>query len=144
MDKPSIGILLCREKNRVIAEYALRDMAKPMAISTYHLGHTLPPQFQEQLPDANLLKDLILKSGTDSPGLAHAGCGAQAPMTESNLHDLAANQIYQINPKQKSPVKCGTQFLPKYPEIQVAELPELMIESRNIIVSPHKLIYTLP
>ncbi|MDO8872895.1 MAG: PDDEXK nuclease domain-containing protein [Methanoregula sp.] len=65
MDKPCIGILLCREKNRVIAEYALRDMSKPMAISTYHLGPTLPPQFQEQLPDTARLIDIILKTTLD-------------------------------------------------------------------------------
>ncbi len=59
MDKPSIGILLCREKNRVIAEYALRDMAKPMAVSTYHLGTTLPPNFQDQLPDTEKLEDIL-------------------------------------------------------------------------------------
>jgi predicted nuclease of restriction endonuclease-like (RecB) superfamily len=61
IDKPCIGILLCREKNRVIAEYAIRDMAKPMAISTYHIGPALPSQFQEQLPDVARLKDFILK-----------------------------------------------------------------------------------
>jgi hypothetical protein len=66
MDKPCIGILLCREKNRVIAEYALRDMTKPMAISTYHPGTTLPPQFLEQLPDTDLLKDILLQSAIDS------------------------------------------------------------------------------
>jgi len=66
MDQPTIGILLCREKNRVIAEYALRDMSKPMAVSTYHLGRTLPPQFQEQLPDTARLKDIILQSALDS------------------------------------------------------------------------------
>lgn len=68
MDRPTIGILLCREKNRVIAEYALRDMSKPMAVSTYRFGQTLPPQFQEQLPDTNRLRDLILQSDTDSRG----------------------------------------------------------------------------
>jgi len=66
IDQPSIGILLCREKNRVIAEYALRDMSKPMAISTWHLGHTLPPQFQEQLPDTARLKDIILRTAPGS------------------------------------------------------------------------------
>jgi hypothetical protein len=60
IDQPTIGILLCREKNRVIAEYALRDMSEPMAVSTYHLGHTLPPKFQEQLPDTDRLKDILL------------------------------------------------------------------------------------
>ncbi len=77
IDQPTIGILLCREKNRVIAEYALRDMAKPMAVSSYHLGQTLPPQFQEQLPGTDRLKDLILQSDTKPRGLAHAGCGAE-------------------------------------------------------------------
>jgi hypothetical protein len=66
IDQPTIGILLCREKNRVIAEYALRDMSKPMAISSYHLGHTLPPQFQEQLPDTARLKDILLRNVIDS------------------------------------------------------------------------------
>lgn len=66
IDNPCIGILLCREKNRVIAEYALRDMSKPMAISTYHIGPSLPPQFQEQLPDIARLKDLILKTTLDA------------------------------------------------------------------------------
>ena len=66
IDQPTIGILLCREKNRVIAEYALRDMSKPMAVSTYHPGHTLPPQFQEQLPDTARLKDILLQSVPDS------------------------------------------------------------------------------
>jgi hypothetical protein len=68
VDQPTIGILLCREKNRVIAEYALRDMAKPMAVSSYHPGQTLPPQFQEQLPGTDRLKDLILQSDTNPRG----------------------------------------------------------------------------
>lgn len=71
-DKPCIGILLCREKNRVIAEYALRDMSKPMAISTYHLGRTLPPQFQEQLPDAARLEDILIKAAPDSGDMLHS------------------------------------------------------------------------
>lgn len=48
-DQPSIGILLCREKNTVIAEYALRDMTKPMAVSTY-LTRALPATMREALP----------------------------------------------------------------------------------------------
>ncbi len=34
-DKPSIGIILCKAKNQVVAEYALRDLAKPVGISSY-------------------------------------------------------------------------------------------------------------
>jgi len=34
-DKPSIGIILCKTRNQVVAEYALRDLAKPVGISSY-------------------------------------------------------------------------------------------------------------
>jgi predicted nuclease of restriction endonuclease-like (RecB) superfamily len=69
VDQPSIGILLCKEKNRVIAEYALRDMTKPMAVSTYHLEPTLPTQLSTQLPSPEKLKEVMLScdiSGTGS------------------------------------------------------------------------------
>ena len=59
VDQPSIGILLCREKNRVIAEYALRDMRKPMAVSTYRTGDELPPQMAALLPSAEQLRHVI-------------------------------------------------------------------------------------
>jgi len=53
---------------RSTAKYAIRDMVKPMAISTYHIGPALPPQFKEQLPDMARLKDLILKTPLDAGG----------------------------------------------------------------------------
>ncbi len=36
-DKPAIGLILCKAKNRVIAEYALRDIATPMGVSEFKL-----------------------------------------------------------------------------------------------------------
>ena len=36
-DNPTIGLLLCREKNKLIAEYAPKDMTKPMGLSEYKL-----------------------------------------------------------------------------------------------------------
>jgi hypothetical protein len=44
-DKPSIGIILCRAKKQVVAEYALRDLAKPVSVSNYltKLVESLPP-----------------------------------------------------------------------------------------------------
>ena len=60
VDLPTIGILLCKEKNRVIAEYALRDMTKPMAVSTYHLKPALPSQLSTQLPSPEKLKEVML------------------------------------------------------------------------------------
>jgi predicted nuclease of restriction endonuclease-like (RecB) superfamily len=63
-DKPSIGIILCKAKNQVIAEYALRDLAKPVGVSTYitKLVESLPPALRGSLPspkelEAELRKD---------------------------------------------------------------------------------------
>lgn len=48
-DQPSIGILLCKQKNHVIAEYSIRDIAKPMGISAYKLMESLPQQLAAHL-----------------------------------------------------------------------------------------------
>jgi predicted nuclease of restriction endonuclease-like (RecB) superfamily len=49
-DQPSIGIILCKSKNKVVAEYALRDLHKPMGVSEYRLMDELPKQLQKGLP----------------------------------------------------------------------------------------------
>lgn len=51
-DKPSIGIVLCKAKNEVVAEYALRDLAKPVGVASYitKLVESLPPEFRGSLP----------------------------------------------------------------------------------------------
>ncbi|WP_181834055.1 PDDEXK nuclease domain-containing protein [Brucella anthropi] len=49
-DKPTIGIILCKGRNEVIVEYALRDSTKPMGVAQYQLSHALPPQLEEDLP----------------------------------------------------------------------------------------------
>lgn len=49
-DQPSIGIILCKSKNQVIAEYALRDLNKPIGISAYQLQKALPEQLKGSLP----------------------------------------------------------------------------------------------
>ena len=48
-DQPSIGMILCKSKNRVIAEYALRDMIKPIGVSTYQLQNALPKPMRRSL-----------------------------------------------------------------------------------------------
>ncbi len=51
-DQPTIGIILCRDKKKAIAEYALRNVNSPIAIST----HRLPKQFQDSLPTIEQLE----------------------------------------------------------------------------------------
>jgi predicted nuclease of restriction endonuclease-like (RecB) superfamily len=49
-DQPSIGIILYKSKNKTVAEYALRDLGKPVGIAEYRITSQLPRRFQNQLP----------------------------------------------------------------------------------------------
>ena len=49
-DNPSIGLILCKYKDKVEAEYSLRDMQKPIGISEYQLTQALPKIFETKLP----------------------------------------------------------------------------------------------
>jgi predicted nuclease of restriction endonuclease-like (RecB) superfamily len=51
-DAPSIGIILCKGKNEVIVEYALRNSVKPMGVAEYKLSPALPAQLESELPTA--------------------------------------------------------------------------------------------
>lgn len=69
-DKPTIGIILCKNKKKTVAEYALRDVRKPIGISTYHLKDTLPEPLQGQLPTIEQLEiELNTLSNTVEPDL---------------------------------------------------------------------------
>jgi predicted nuclease of restriction endonuclease-like (RecB) superfamily len=49
-DQPSIGLILCKTRDRVVAEYALRDLSKPIGISEYELASALPDNLKGTLP----------------------------------------------------------------------------------------------
>lgn len=49
-DKPTIGLILCQQHNRVLAEYALRGMDKPIGVSSFELTRALPESLQTSLP----------------------------------------------------------------------------------------------
>lgn len=49
-DNPSIGLLLCKSKNNLVAEYSLKDMSKPIGISEYKITNSLPEELEKQLP----------------------------------------------------------------------------------------------
>ncbi len=49
-ENPSIGIILCKEKNRTIVEYALHDASRPIGVATYEITKTLPRELRGQLP----------------------------------------------------------------------------------------------
>ena len=58
-EKPSIGIILCREKNNKVVEYTCQDFNKAMGVATYETSSELPPEYQKYLPDPNTLRKLM-------------------------------------------------------------------------------------
>ena len=49
-DNPTIGLLLCKNRNKVIAEYALSDNSKPIGVAEYQLAQALPTDLEDKLP----------------------------------------------------------------------------------------------
>ncbi|MBN2453623.1 MAG: DUF1016 family protein [Candidatus Omnitrophica bacterium] len=64
-ENPSIGIILCQDKNRTIVEYALRDMRRPIGVATYRLTTKLPKDLKKELPSPEQISDLFRNTSTD-------------------------------------------------------------------------------
>lgn len=62
-DQPSIGLILCKEKNAVVVEYTLRDVAKPIGVSEYRVSAALPAPLRDSLPTTGAL-EAELRSAT--------------------------------------------------------------------------------
>jgi hypothetical protein len=60
-DKPTIGIILCRDKNNIEAEFALRDINKPMGVSELSFTEILPEELKSSLPTIEELENELLK-----------------------------------------------------------------------------------
>ena len=58
-ENPSIGIILCKEKNRTVVEYALHDARKPMGVATYRMVKRLPKELKGQLPSPGEIAELL-------------------------------------------------------------------------------------
>jgi len=59
LDNSTIGIILCKEKNKLVAEYALKDMSKPIGVSEYKLLEEIPLELKGTLPSIEELEDGI-------------------------------------------------------------------------------------
>lgn len=58
-ENPSIGIILCKSKDKTTVEYALKDATKPIGVATYQIFSALPQELQEQLPAPEQVAKLI-------------------------------------------------------------------------------------
>ncbi len=60
-ENPSIGIILCSERDRFEVEYALRGIEKPIGVSEFKLTKKLPQELQNKLPDPKEIEKKVLK-----------------------------------------------------------------------------------
>lgn len=58
-ENPSIGIILCKSKDKTIVEYALKDASKPIGVATYRITTTLPQELKDQLPGPEQISRLL-------------------------------------------------------------------------------------
>lgn len=63
-DTPTIGLLLCKSKNKIVAEYALGDKTQPMGIAEYKLLESLPAELQTSLPSIEQIERELAGDGT--------------------------------------------------------------------------------
>jgi predicted nuclease of restriction endonuclease-like (RecB) superfamily len=67
-DQPTIGLILCQDKDRVLAEYALRDIHKPIGVSDYELTRALPDNLKSSLPSIEAIEaEMSGEMGKDNP-----------------------------------------------------------------------------
>lgn len=75
-DQPSIGVILCRSKNRIVVEFALRDQRRPIGVACYRLTRQLPGRLKKALPtarefEAGLRPPRTRRRRRAPPGLPH-------------------------------------------------------------------------
>lgn len=58
-ENPSIGIILCKSKDKTIVEYALRESNKPIGVATYRIVTVLPSELKGQLPEPDQVAKLL-------------------------------------------------------------------------------------
>lgn len=58
-ESPSIGLILCNDKNNIEVEYALRDINKPVGVAELHLAKVLPSDLVGALPDPKELETTL-------------------------------------------------------------------------------------
>ena len=68
-DNPTIGLLLCKSKNKVVAEYALRQNTQPLGVAEYKLIESLPPELATDLPS---IEQIERELTSNAAGAAHA------------------------------------------------------------------------
>lgn len=59
-DNPSIGLILCKDRNKLVAEYALKDVSKPIGVSEYRLLKDVPEELQDTVPSLEDIESRVM------------------------------------------------------------------------------------
>jgi hypothetical protein len=81
-DRPTIGLLLCKSRNKIVAEYALRNVHSPIGVAEYKLVASLPKDLKTELPsieeiEARLSENAKLPLDKGKNGKKESGVGAR-------------------------------------------------------------------
>jgi predicted nuclease of restriction endonuclease-like (RecB) superfamily len=98
MDAPSIGLILCQDHNRIVAEYALRDMDKPIGISEYELTRALPASLKSALPTVEEIEAELANTAAAQPSEP-----AALPASEKRTSPAASKPAKKRQPKKGRP-----------------------------------------
>jgi hypothetical protein len=66
-DAPTIGMVLCKSKNKVVAEYALRNINQPIGVAEYQLTESLPTDLQSSLPSIEAIEQALADPAAGVP-----------------------------------------------------------------------------
>jgi hypothetical protein len=58
-EKSSVGIILCKSKDKTIVEYALKESNKPIGVATYQITASLPERLRDELPSPDQIAKLL-------------------------------------------------------------------------------------
>ncbi len=111
-DLPSIGLILCKTKNKIVAEYALRDTSKPIGIAEYKIAQTLPDDIKGELPSIEDIEQKLDEELKEKPNPVDARLQAikeklrgintdeiQTPASYKILQDLFTNGLKPLYQK---------------------------------------------
>jgi predicted nuclease of restriction endonuclease-like (RecB) superfamily len=107
-DRPTIGLLLCRGRNRVVAEYALRNDTRPMGVAEYQLVQSLPAQLETTLPSIEQIEaELATSSSTMEQGDPPRSA-AKSARSASEKTTAKPTTVKPTTVKQKATAKKAT------------------------------------
>ncbi|CAN5698945.1 hypothetical protein BH20ACI4_BH20ACI4_28870 [soil metagenome] len=148
-DNSSIGLILCKTKNKIIVEYALRDTTKPIGVSTIHLTENLPNEIQGNLPTIEEIENLATKFNLKEAFEISSAISNYGSLTATLLGNLYSEKriSYEVKNKLVGKLRTIQQKVEKfnndlslkrqtYNNFSDEEIKRLYISFNNEIMNP--------